>query len=283
MDGMKKRIFTIIFCAILPILASAQAQIVTRKMKFEDFTEKTTKVVLTGNPLFDTSFKEEIKNNWRISPYEFCSLNEFNKLKEDQDYYFLILLKNQSRKEACPGIEMLSVLKGGPEAKKGIANMLEVVGMPFRAADFPSGREVTFLPALLDVMQDQVLASMEKDYDAYGGLATNNTRLASSKSKVIVLADTDLTEEAANVVSDEKGKVKIADEETVDELITKRTPDTLVGYVVSPEDETEGFYCYKMLIDCETHQIYYYKKHRMSKKDGRGFLPEDIKKFQLTK
>ncbi|MGN1212277.1 MAG: hypothetical protein ACI4TM_11370 [Candidatus Cryptobacteroides sp.] len=280
---MKKRIFTMILCVLAPILASAQAQIVTRKMKFEDFTEKTTKVVLTGNLFFDNAFKEEVKNCWRISPYEFCSLEEFGRLKTDSDYYFLILLKNQSRKESCPGIEMLSVLKGGPEASKGIRNMLEVVGMPFRPADFPSGREIVFLPALLDIMQEQVLAAMEKDLDAYGGLATSNTRLSSSRDKVIVLVDTDLAEGAAGAVSEEKGRVLIKDEQDVDEILIGRESGYLVGYVVAPEADTEGFYCYKMLIDSDSHQLYYYKKHRMNKKDGRGFLGEDIKKIQFIK
>lgn len=280
---MKKRIFAVIACVIMPLLASAQAQIVTRKMKFEDFTEKTTKVVLTGNMFFDNSFKEEVRSCWRISPYEFCSLDEFDRLKTDPDYYFLILLKNQSKKESCPGIEMLSVLKGGPDASKGIRNMLEVVGMPFRPADFPSGREIVFLPALLDIMQEQVLAAMEKDYDAYGGLATSNARLASSRDKVIVLADTDLAEGAAAVISDEKGRVLIKEEQEADDILTGRVPGHLVGYVVAPEADTEGFYCYKMLIDSDTHRLYYYKKHRMNKKDGRGFLGEDIKKIQIIK
>ena len=51
---MKK--FLILALAIMiPVTMSAQAQINTKKVKIEDFTEKTTKVVLTGNIFFMTA------------------------------------------------------------------------------------------------------------------------------------------------------------------------------------------------------------------------------------
>ena len=90
-----KKIILLIASVLLPVLVSAQAQINTKKVKIEDFTEKTTKVVLTGNLFFDQVFKEEIRNRWRISPYEFCSLEEFGKLKTDGNYYFLMIVKGQ--------------------------------------------------------------------------------------------------------------------------------------------------------------------------------------------
>ena len=40
-----------------------------------------------------------------------------------------------------------------------------------------------------------------------------------------------------------------------------------------------GSYCYKMLINAETYEIYYFSRHKISKKFGAGFLPEDIKRI----
>ena len=63
-----KRFFLLVLAVVMPLVMSAQAQINTKKEKIEDFTEKTIKVVMTGNIFFDQSFKDEIISRWRISP-----------------------------------------------------------------------------------------------------------------------------------------------------------------------------------------------------------------------
>ena len=82
---MRKTI-TFIISLLLPLLAGAQAQINTKKVKISDFTQKVTKVVLNGNEFFDITFQEEVTARWRISPYEFCTLEEFEQLKNDENY-----------------------------------------------------------------------------------------------------------------------------------------------------------------------------------------------------
>ena len=84
---MKK--FTVLALALLmPLLVCAQAQIDTKKMKISDFTQKITKVVLTGNLFHDATMKSEVTAKWNISPCEFCSLKEFEELKSDDDLPF---------------------------------------------------------------------------------------------------------------------------------------------------------------------------------------------------
>ena len=124
----------------IPATSLAQAQINTKKVKISDFTSKTTRVVTAGNPFYDSALKEEISARWRISPFEFCSLEEFEQTKCSEDYYFLLVTKGQFKKESEPGIQFLTLVKGGKDAEKGIDQMLEIVSMPFAAADSPSGR-----------------------------------------------------------------------------------------------------------------------------------------------
>ena len=50
-----KRFLTLLAALIIPLAALAQAQITTKKIKISDFPEKTTKVVLTGNALYDAA------------------------------------------------------------------------------------------------------------------------------------------------------------------------------------------------------------------------------------
>ena len=93
-----KKLLIIIAALIMPLIAGAQAQINTKKMKIGDFTEKVTKVVLTGRGFYDAALKNEVAANWRVSPYEFCTLEEFEKLKYYDDYYFLITVSGQFKK-----------------------------------------------------------------------------------------------------------------------------------------------------------------------------------------
>lgn len=280
-----KRIIIAIATIFLTIPASAQAQIDTKKVKISDFTQKVTKVVLNGNAFFDTTFQEEIAARWRISPYEFCTLEDFEALKDNDNYYFLMTTYGQFRKETAPGLQFLTLVKGGKGADKGIGSMLEIVSLPFASAEYPSGRELVFLPAFLDIIQSHTLASMEKDIKGYGGLASNNASLGKTDGIEVVISRDDLSKDVSEEqieMLEQKGVI-ITDEDDADQYMIDNVPDTMVSYVAVPSEPVAGSFCYKMLIDTQTHQIYYFKRHRIGKKAGAGFLPEDIDRIKASR
>ncbi len=272
-----KKIIILLTAFMLPLLAGAQAQITTKKVKVGDFTEKVTKVVLTGNTLYDIVLKEEVAARWRISPYEFCTLEEFEELKKNEQYYFLMLVQGQFRKETAPGLQFLTLVKGGEGSDEGIGEMLEVVSVPFASAEYPSGRELIFLPAFLDIIQSQTLASMEKDLNAYGGLGNYTTNMKRSKDLTIIFCEDDLFDTVVEADFDED--MFITDEDEADEYMMDNAAGTLVSCVVVPSEPVVGSYCYKMLINSETYELFYFDRHRITKKLGAGFLPNDIKKI----
>lgn len=280
-----KRIIIAIATIFLTIPASAQAQIDTKKVKISDFTQKVTKVVLNGNAFFDTTFQEEIAARWRISPYEFCTLEDFEALKDNDNYYFLMTTYGQFRKETAPGLQFLTLVKGGKGADKGIGSMLEIVSLPFASAEYPSGRELVFLPAFLDIIQSHTLASMEKDIKGYGGLASNNASLGKTDGIEVVISRDDLSKDVSEEqieMLEQKGVI-ITDEDDADQYMIDNVPGTMVSYVAVPSEPVAGSFCYKMLIDTQTHQIYYFKRHRIGKKAGAGFLPEDIDRIKASR
>lgn len=277
-----KKALAIMISVLLPALAWGQAQINTKKVKIGDFTQKTTKVVLSGNEFMDSVFKDEVTSRWRISPYEFCTLEEFNGMKSSDEYYFLIITNGQFKKDQSPTLQFLTLVKGGKGSEKGIDGMLEVVSMPIAAAQFPSGREIVFLPAFIDIMQGYTLDSMEKDSKAYGGLGNYSTGISDSGSMRIIFSAEDLAvspefiEKAGSEFGD---KFEIAEEEDVDKLMLENAENAIVSYVVAPFEPKNGAYCYKMLINAQTHQLYYYKRHRISDKAGAGFLEADLERI----
>ena len=280
-----KKFLILIVAAVMPFLAGAQAQINTKKMKIADFPQKVTKVVLPGNTFYDSAFQEDVATRWRISPYEFCTLEEFESLKGNDQYYFMILTQGQFRKEKEPGIQFISLVKGGEGADKGINEMLEVATVPFAAADSPSGREITYLPALLDIIQSYVLGSMEKDFSILGGLSNFATNISKASDMEIVFADEDLSNEITEEVIKKEfdSMIQIMDVDDAEEVASEGRNNTLVSFVIAPEEPVAGSFCYKLLIDAYNHELYYFRKHKISKKIGPGFLYEDIKRVTSSR
>ena len=280
-----KRFLTLLAVIILPLAAYAQAQITTKKVKISDFPEKTTKVVLTGNALYDAILKEEIAARWRIAPYEFCTLQEFNDLKGKDNYYFLLSTKGQYKTESEPGLQFLTLVKGGQAAENGIDEMLEVVSLPIASAEDPTGREFTFLPAFLSIIQQYTLDSMEHDLNAYVGLANYTKSLASTHTMDIVFAEEDLdpkmTQDIRNTYI--SNGITVTSTDAADNLLITTAPNTVVSYVAVPSDAKIGSYCYKMLIDTQTHKLYFFRKHRINAKYGAGFADFDLRIISQTR
>lgn len=274
-----KKILLFFAFAIMTASAFAQAQIDTKKVKISDFTQKVTKVVLTGSALYDGVLQDEVAARWRISPYEYCTLDEFNSLKGSDKYYFLITTKGQFKKEAEPSLQFLTLVKGGRNASKGIDEMLEIVSMPISSADDPSGRELVFLPVFLTIIQEYTLDSMDRDYSAYLGLSNYTSNISKASEKNIVFSENDI---APNVEMGDCASFIVMDEDSADEMIMNNAQNTLVSYVVAPAEPVNGSFCYKMLIDAQTYELYYYRKHRISAKSGAGFLPYDIRSINAA-
>lgn len=273
-----KRLVVFIAAVLLPILGSAQAQINTKKVKIGDFTQKITKVVLTDNVFYDSILQEEIALRWRISPYEFCTLDEFEELKGNDEYYFLLTVNRDFKKGTVPGLKYLTLVKGGPKASKGIGAMLEVVSLPIGSAENPSGREADFFHAFLDIIQNFTLEAMEKDVNGYAGLTNYTLNLPQVKNKLIAFTEEDMsseiTEQFIKETFDER--MTVTTEDITGKMIGDPDVNIILSYVVAPTDAQNGAYCYKMLIHNQSHKVYYFRKHKIGKKLGVGFLAEDI-------
>lgn len=276
-----KKTFAIILAALLPALAWGQAQINTKKMKIADFTQKITKVVLSGNEFFDMALQNEITMGWRISPYEFCTMEEFEEYRTSDEFYFLVSVDGKFRKDNIPTISYLTLVKGGQGAKEGIDKMLEVVSMPVASAQSPSGREFVFLPALLEIIQNYTLASMENDVNAYGGLGTITQKIEKGSGFMAVFTKEDICPSVYDMEKVEffDDELFITDENKADSYMLDRADNTLVGYVVAPSEPMPGATYYKMLINARTYQLYYFAQDKVSRKEGAGFMPADIKKI----
>ena len=274
------RFFQILVLAIAGTLlatdAFGQAQIITRREKLKDFTAKTTKVVLPGDEFLDEAIKESVAATWTVSPYEFCTNDEFQSLKSNDSFYFLLVVKGQFRRESEPGIDMLTLVKGG-EGSADINDMFEVVSFPLRSSEDPSGREFVMLPAFLKIIQEHTISLTDTEMKAYSSLGAKDTKKL--RIKRIFFWEGDLApqvDEQTKRSLDEDILIK-EDEDEVDEIFSEGTFNTVVSYVVAPSEPVNGSICYKMLVGSDNHELYYFKKHKITAKNGKGFLSADLK------
>ena len=285
-----KKISTLLILALslllsLPAAGQAkQATIQTRKVRLSDFPTKTTKVVLAGSEMFNNAIQEEMDRRWLASPYEFCTLAEYEKLKESSDYYFLIPVSSKTRKEAEPGIVTLSLIKGGKEKDDNPEKVgFDVINIPCAAAEMPSGREFVFLPAFLDIIQRFIEEAMTSDRVSYGGLSAYSRKLLRDKGKKLVLSEDDLASNVKQDPSWSESGIRILDEDDADALFTEGAENVMVSYVVAPTDPGKGAVCYKMVISADTHELCYFEKHVVKGNAPAGFLPFDLKIISLQR
>ena len=282
-----RRFIQILALAIAGLLlttdALGQAQITTRREKLKNFTSKTTKVVLTGDEFLDEAVKESVAATWTVSPYEFCSNEEFQNLKGNADFYFLMVVKGQFRRESEPGIDMLTLVKGGEGADKSINDMFEVVSFPLRSTEDPSGREFVLLPAFLKIIQEHTTSLTDTEMKAYSNIGAKDSKRLRIKRIFFWAEDfAPQVDEQTKRSLDEDILIK-EDEDEVDEIFSEGTFNTVVSYVVAPSEPVNGSICYKMLIGSDNHELYYFKKHKITAKSGKGFLSSDIKSIKLLR
>lgn len=269
----KKALPAVILLAALALPAMAQqGNITTKKYRLADFPDKITKVVLPEDPVRKAALEEEILNWWSISPFEFCTREEYDAECTNDDYYFLSTAVGTHRRsgEILPsGILFLILEKGGEKVD-------EVVSVPLAPEDFGVGRELVFLGAILHSVQAFVLRAMESEKAAYQGISALNGEESYDR---IFLSEDDLSD---SLTPKDREKyltdaVTVCPEDEADEVFLSGKEGAAVGYVVASSSPAKGDQCHTMLFTADTRMLVYYHKHTVFPKSGIGFQASDLR------
>lgn len=261
-----KKILIIIATLAITISSFGQAKITTRKEKLSDFTTTTVKILLTGNDFYDAALRDAANNAWSISPFEFCTEDEFETLKKSDKYYFLLSTEMENRK----GVLWLNLVKGGDE---NIDDMTKAVSLPVGPTEVNDVRLAAYFPTLLDVLQN----NMERLLDSRFGTTGKVSRKFNRKSGTIIFDSSDIAPsvDEKTLAKMQKKGVKVVDNVDPDDYLGK---DVMVSYVVAPAMPKEGDWCYLMVISTKTHELSYYQSHKISNEAELGFQKKDISK-----
>lgn len=276
-----RKIITLLLALSIGLPLFAQGQVSTRKHRLADFTDKMTLVVLTGDEVLNAALRQEVPYIWTSSTFEFCTLEKFEKVKTQDNYYFLIPVESQFKGEEEPGIRFLTLVKGGEEARQGIKAMFEVISLPVAAAMGTGERDLIYLGGIVQAIQDFTLAAMESESTAYKMSEWFGGRFRKSvNGKAVYIAEEDLstavTEKDLNRLENNLSLHLVPSPE-VDRQYLQMSPETVVGYVIAPFLPGPSSYCYKLLFEADTHRLCYLERHKISDKKGAGFLPSELK------
>lgn len=281
---LKKLFLSVLF---VTVCLSAGAQIgkwFGRGGHIRDFQSKVTKVVLPSeNGMTDLLIRDAVEAGWFISPYEFCSLEDFERLKGDSTYYFLIRVNGRHSRENEPAMEFLSLVKGGAEAARGLDAMPEILSLPLQPIGDEQGRIFAFLPAYVKIIQAHVLKVIRENRNPFAGVNDYAAGVDGNPDRTILFGENDLAVPGDAALLDEwfGGRARTASVAEVEGALQRAAADTLVSLVLAPEINQRGSYCYKMVISADTGELLFFRKHRMTARNGAGFLTEDLKRLSV--
>jgi hypothetical protein len=274
-----------LFCSLFIFSNQLDAQEIFGKAKnnYRNFSNKKTMVVSNASDFTDLALMDAVKSGWKISEFEFCSTQQFEKMRRDTMFYFLLRVEGKFRKEGEASIEYLTLVKGGPASDKGISKMQEIVSLPLQAVGDETGKVFVFFPAFIDIIQEHILNVSEDILKAYVGNSFYSNRIEEYGSSVIIFDQAEIgypvTEEDIEELF--AGKAILADAAAAEEAMQKAAPQTIVSLAISPSEPKNGSYSYKMLIDAQTNKMVFFRRHKISPRLPAGFTREDIKRISI--
>lgn len=277
---MKKVIISaLLICFSLSIYAERN---LVRIEDVKAFLKTTTYVVLEDNPTAAYNFKiqEAIEKSWTITPYKFITSKEFEKIRNDIDKSFLVLIQMKFDSDKMPAVYNFISLSMGAAVKK-ITDMPDICSLPLSYKDVPEDSYVYKIEGLIRFMQfhikliDQNPTLIKKNiFDYYN----KNTKEVKNKELWVIEDDLEKgTRELTQIRKNYAYTVKVVTADNIEKAIAEKNPNVIYLHKVGPSGTRLQARCYKILLGASDDQMYYFDYHD-SKSDGDGFLSSDFKK-----
>lgn len=254
------------------------------KDEIKQFAVSTTCIVLEDNPFseYNSSMKEAVETYWKITPYKFIDVKEFNVNRLNPAFSFIVLTQTNFEKDKANGLyNFINLLQGKNVIKLG--EMPEICAIPLSFAGESDLGYSYKLGAILSFMQKHAkMISEDPSLTGRKYLNYYNRNIPDIRKKTILIKQEDLAPEIGSV---EKLKslstenIQIVTEDDIIKAIEERTPNTLVFHKVGPVGNRVSGLCFKMLIGTDDSELYYYNQHKIDKGSPNGLLPADLKRI----
>lgn len=277
-----KKLLVLLTILTLSISLKGQAPFPS-KDEIKQFMASKTCVVLESDPFsyYNKYITDAVKSFWKITPYEFIDVKEFNLRKLKPAYSFIVLTETNFDKDKSSLFNFINLLQGKKVDKLG--EMPEICAIPL---SFAGENDISYsykLGVILAFMQKH--AQMISDDPSLTGrkyLKYYNKNVPEVSKKTILVEEEDLAPEISTIESIRKiypHDVKIVTEDEIMEAIAKKSPNTLILHKVGPVGERKTGYCFKMLIGVDDAEMYYYNQHMVDSRNPNGLLESDLRRL----
>ena len=280
---MLKKIVLVLFFAVTIMPSKAQSPFPTAE-EIESFYGTETLVVLE-NTMFSTYnafIKEAMEEFWEITPFRFISVKDFNTMREDPAYSFIVLTETKFDKDKSGAVYNFMNLLLGKDVGR-IEDLPEMCAIPLSFAGvedieygFKVGITLRFMQAHVKHLSEDPSIKGKKYLKYY------NQFIPELADKTVLLAKEDLEPELqseARVKELYDHDIKVVDDDAIKEAIVNRSANTLVLHMVGPENPRAGGMCFKMLIGVDDGMMYFYGEHKITPRKPRGLQVNDLKRI----
>jgi len=278
-----KTTFLSLLLLLTTLIIAGQAPF-PNKEEIKQFTESKTCVVLEDDQMsaYNSFIRAAVKSFWKVTPYEFIDVSEFNVRRLDPRYSFIVLTQTNFEKDKTNGLFNFINLIQGKDVNK-LGEMPEICAIPLSFAGEDDLEYGYKLGAILSFMQNH--ARMIADDPSLTGrkyLKYYNKYIPDVQKKTILVKQEDLAP-AISTIDGIKAiynyKIEIVSEDDIVKAIENKTPNTVILHKVGPVGGRTSGYCFKMLIGTDDANMYYYHQHMIDKANPNGLLPADLKRL----
>ncbi|MDR0582287.1 MAG: hypothetical protein LBG31_04910 [Prevotellaceae bacterium] len=272
----------------LPVVVnlSAQERITPTVEQIERFPRTTLNVVLPGeNIILEAALKEAMENKWKLTPLKFIDKPEFEANIGDANRTFLLLVGGSFQKDQEEKMfiyTFLNLLMGGGVS---LETLSEFLLLPVSCDGQSIDKSLLFMDAFVDIMQRHIVSMQQNPKLAKQKLDDiYNKNIERLTGRYLMLVKDDIT---YTVTEEEKqqqfnNRLHIVEDSDVENALITEAKNQVIGLTLYPRvGSPKGTLCYNMLIAADTHELIYFKRHNVNKKDKQGFLKEELKRFGI--
>ncbi len=266
------------------VLLQGQAPFPTKE-ELKQFAASKTCVVLEDDPFssYNSYIKDAVKQCWKITPYEFITVKDFNVWRLNPAYSFLVLTQTNFDKDKSHGLYNFINLLQGKDVNK-LGEMPEICAIPLSFAgvndlvySYKLGAIVSFMQKHAQKILDDPTLTIRKYLKYY------NKNIPVIKNKTILVEQEDLSPEISTldrIKAIYTNKIEIVEDEDIIKAIENKSPDTVILHMVGPMGDRHSGYCFIMLIGTDDSELYYYSLHMIDNANPNGLLPDDLKRLE---
>ena len=155
---------------------------------------------------------------------------------------------------------------------------MTVAKLPLSCGKITTGRELAYMPAMIDIMQHYVEGAMLRDHIVYLKVEKTGTPLAKARKKKIYISREDLSESihGKDTISSPISGFVFTDDFTADSLFNASSKEALIAFCISSSEYSSKSESYQIIVSADRHELFYFKKKRYRKTTDRGFTMKNL-------